>query len=69
MKKLSEKVPEYTEELGKSYEKNTQNLLSMGVKAWMKSRNKAKHKMTEFDQEEEVKRIETELEEADGKRS
>lgn len=61
------RIPEYTPELGRCFQENTDTLIAMGVKEWMKSKRKSKYKMTEIEQEEELKRIEQKVEEESGK--
>ena len=61
------KVPEYTAELGKLYHENSDRLITMGVKEWMKSKRKYKYQMTAIEQEEELKKLEKKVE--DGERT
>ena len=61
------KIPEYTPELGELLQENTDKLIALGAKEWMKSKRKQKHKMSEIEQDEELKKLEKKVE--DGERT
>lgn len=54
------KIPDFTEEFQDRIESNTQTLLDMGVKDWMRKRKK-KANMDDVEQEEAVRKIEENL--------
>lgn len=61
------KIPDFSQEIETRYKKNTDTLISMGVKEWMKGRKKRKYKMSELEQDETLRKLEREVEVGDGK--
>lgn len=56
------KIPDLTPELEKRFEENTEELIALGAKGWARKRKKAAV-MTEVEQDETVKRIDSKVRE------
>ena len=54
------RIPELTQELKDRIERNTEHLISMTAKEWMKGRKK-KDSMTTAEQKEQVRKLEKEI--------
>jgi len=59
------KIPDCTREIEQRIESNTNSLIELGVKEWMKKRRK-KANMSELEQKETLRKIEDSLETKDG---